>query len=249
MTEMCSPASDSGKISPRCVFGRRSVAAFSLHVPEGLGRKTPSAQNISPPCIQNELASARYARRASEKPRKQPSGNTPREDLARKGPFCCARPQIMHGAQILPRPDDAEQRRGVRRTRYAAAPVAPVAPARCRSPSGTRGGVFQLMLQDQLRFPATQENVEGRRALAVVHWTKPACHQHFIDAESTAIFEHDKHKAQGGHPARTVPTRPPFRGARASFRHLSPCSPCLYTRTGVRIKTSERTLVFDVMGE
>ena len=44
------------------------------------------------------------------------------------------------------------------------------------------------------------------------------------------------------HPARTAPTRPPFRGARASFRHLSPCSPCLYTRTGVRIKTSEQTL-------
>ena len=44
------------------------------------------------------------------------------------------------------------------------------------------------------------------------------------------------------HPARTAPTRPPFRGARASFRHLSPCSPCLYTRTGVRINTSEQTL-------
>ena len=44
------------------------------------------------------------------------------------------------------------------------------------------------------------------------------------------------------HPARIAPTHPPFRGARASFRHLSPCSPCLYTRTGVRIKTSEQTL-------
>ena len=44
------------------------------------------------------------------------------------------------------------------------------------------------------------------------------------------------------HPARTALTRPPFRGAHASFRHLSPCSPCLYTRTGVRIKTSEQTL-------
>ena len=61
------------------------------------------------------------------------------------------------------------------------------------------GGVFQLMLQEQLRFPAT-------------------------------------------HPARTALTRPPLRGARASFRHLSPCSPCLYTRTGVRIKASEQTL-------
>ena len=94
MTEMCSPASDSGKISPRCVFGRRSVAAFSLHAfPKGPRTgKAPVRGNISPPCIQNELALARYARRASEKPRKQSSGNTPREDLARKGPFSLHRP-------------------------------------------------------------------------------------------------------------------------------------------------------------
>ena len=94
MTEMCSPASDSGKISPRCVFGRRSVAAFSLHAfPKGPRTgKTPVRGNISPPCIQNEPALARYARRASEKPRKQSSGNTPREDLARKGPFSLRAP-------------------------------------------------------------------------------------------------------------------------------------------------------------
>ena len=44
-----------GKIPPRCVLGRRSMASFALH--------------------------------ASEKPCKQPLGNTPREDLARKGHF------------------------------------------------------------------------------------------------------------------------------------------------------------------
>ena len=43
--------------------------------------------------------------------------------------FAARAPQIMHGAQILPRPDDAEQRRGIRRTRAAAAPATPVAPA------------------------------------------------------------------------------------------------------------------------
>ena len=115
--EMRSPASDSGKISPRCVFGlsamavfrrgafsggssrgeimpwcvpgRRSVAAFSLHAfPKGPRTgKAPVRGNISPPCIRNELALARYARRVSEKPRKSPSEDTPREDLARKGPF------------------------------------------------------------------------------------------------------------------------------------------------------------------
>ena len=56
------------------------------------------------------------------------------------------------------------------------------------------------MLQEQLRFPATQENVEARRALAVVRWTKPTCHQHFIDAESTAIFEHDNARLKAAIP-------------------------------------------------
>ena len=89
MTEMCSPASDSGKISPRCVFGRRSVAAFSLHAfPKGPRTGKASVRGkISPPCIRNEPALARYSRHASEKRRKQPFENTPREDLARKGPF------------------------------------------------------------------------------------------------------------------------------------------------------------------
>ena len=87
--ELRSPASDSGKISLRCVPGRRSVAAFSLHAFPKVPRtgKAPVRGNISPPCIQNELASARYSRHASEKPRKRAFGNTPREDLAMKGPF------------------------------------------------------------------------------------------------------------------------------------------------------------------
>ena len=81
--------SSRGEIMPRCVPERRSVAAFSLHAfPKGPRTgKAPVRGNISPPCIRNELASARYARHASEKPRKSPSEDTPREDLARKGPF------------------------------------------------------------------------------------------------------------------------------------------------------------------
>ena len=87
--EMRSPTSGRGKISPRCVPGRRSVAAFSLHAfPKGLRTgKTPVRGKISPPCIRNGLALARYLRHASEKRRKQPSENTPREDLAMKGPL------------------------------------------------------------------------------------------------------------------------------------------------------------------
>ena len=144
MTEMCSPASDSGKISPRCVFGRRSVAAFSLHAfPKGPRTgKAPVRGSISPPCIQNELASARYARRASEKPRKQSSRNTPHEDLARKGPFslraplrsCTARrschaPTTPNSAGASGGRDMPQPQWHPWHQRDAAAPVAPVAPA------------------------------------------------------------------------------------------------------------------------
>ena len=76
-----------GKISPRCVPGRQSVAIFSLHVSQKGPRtgKSPLPGKIRTPCIRNELALARYARHASEMPRKSPSEDTPREDLARKG--------------------------------------------------------------------------------------------------------------------------------------------------------------------
>ena len=78
-----------GKISPRCVPGRQSVAIFSLYVSQKGPRtgKSPLPGKIRTPCIRNELALARYARYVSEKPRKPPSEDTPREDLARKGPF------------------------------------------------------------------------------------------------------------------------------------------------------------------
>ena len=55
-------------------------------------RKAPLPGNISPPCIQNELALAIFARHVSEKRRKSPFGNASREDLAREGPFSLHRP-------------------------------------------------------------------------------------------------------------------------------------------------------------
>ena len=78
-----------GNIHARCVPGRLPVAIFSLHAsPKGPRTgKAPLPGNISPPCIQNELALAKYARYASEKRRKLPFGNAWRADLAREGPF------------------------------------------------------------------------------------------------------------------------------------------------------------------
>ena len=65
------------------------MAIFSLHVSQKgpRTRKGGLRGKIRAPCIQNELALARCARHVSEKPRKSPSEDTPREDLARKGPF------------------------------------------------------------------------------------------------------------------------------------------------------------------
>ena len=84
-----SRASIRGKIPPRCVPGRQSVAIFSPHASRKRPRagKPPVHGKIRAPCIRNELALARYARHVSEKPRKPPLEETPREYLAKKGPF------------------------------------------------------------------------------------------------------------------------------------------------------------------
>ena len=181
---------------------------FASCVPEGAsdGKSAPSWQHIAAVHPKRAGFGKIFAPCIRKAPQTGVRGYTARRSCQEGALFAARAPQIMHGAQILPRPDDAEQRRGVRRTRYAAAPVAPVAPARCRSPSGTRGarrtrgGVFQLMLQDQLRFPAARANVEARRALAVVHWAESACHQHFVNAKSTAIFEHNNTRLKAAIP-------------------------------------------------
>ena len=78
-----------GDISPWRVPGQSTVAVFSPHAfPKGTrAGKAPVRGRIRASCIRNELVLARYARHASEKPCKQPSGNAPREDLAAKRPF------------------------------------------------------------------------------------------------------------------------------------------------------------------
>ena len=59
-----------------------------MHPKSGLGRENRQfAARFARHASENGLALARSARHASEMPRKQPFGNTPREDLARKGHF------------------------------------------------------------------------------------------------------------------------------------------------------------------
>ena len=92
-----------GKMFAKCVPRHPTVAicsrdAFpggnpwqvlrSMHPKSGLGRENRQfAARFARHASENGLALARYARHASEMPRKQPFGNTPREDLARKGRF------------------------------------------------------------------------------------------------------------------------------------------------------------------
>ena len=86
-----SRASIRGKIPPRCVPGRQSVAIFSSHAsPRGLRTgKSPVRGKIRAPCIRKAPQIAfreRTARRSCQ-----------------EGPLFAARaPRIMHGAQILP---------------------------------------------------------------------------------------------------------------------------------------------------
>ena len=86
-----------------CALGRLAVAIFSrgafpggnpwqffrlMHLRGGFGRENRQfAARFARHASENGLALAGYARHASEMPRKSPSEDTPREDLARKGPF------------------------------------------------------------------------------------------------------------------------------------------------------------------
>ena len=83
------PAPGHGKVSPRCV---PKLPAMARLWPDAFPKgprtgKTPVRGNISPACIQIQLILARYAWHASEKPRRAPLGNAPREHLAAKGRF------------------------------------------------------------------------------------------------------------------------------------------------------------------
>ena len=83
------PRPGHGNISSRCV---PKLSAVAIYRPDAFTkgprtRKKPVRGNISPACIQIQLILARYACHVSEKPRKAPLGNTPREHLAAKVRF------------------------------------------------------------------------------------------------------------------------------------------------------------------
>ena len=85
----------------------------SMHPESGLGRENRQfAARFARHASENGLALARYARHASEMPRKSPSEDTPREDLARKGPLSLHGPLESRTARrsCHPPPNSASDR-------------------------------------------------------------------------------------------------------------------------------------------
>ena len=86
-----------GKIPPRCVPGRQSVASFALHASRKWPRagKSPVRGKIRAPCIRNA-------------PQTAVGGCTARISCQEGALFAARTPRIMHGARILPSPRAAE---------------------------------------------------------------------------------------------------------------------------------------------
>ena len=82
-----------GKIPPRCVPGRQSVASFALHASRKWPRagKSPVRGKIRAPCIRNA-------------PQTAVGGCTARISCQEGALFAARTPRIMHGARILPSP-------------------------------------------------------------------------------------------------------------------------------------------------
>ncbi len=159
--EMHSQAPGGGDMLTLCVPRCLTMAIFCPDVSPKRPQtgKRPLRGNISPPCIQNELALARYARHASEKPCKSPLEDTPREYLARKGPFslhkllesCTARRSCHDSAFARP---CARKARGAgyrKRTSYCDRRSHPMIAYVC----GSRARSRQLPLCGRWRKPMT----------------------------------------------------------------------------------------------
>lgn len=138
-------------------------------------RKTPVRGNISPPCIQIQLILARYAWHVSEKPRRAPLGNTPREHLAAKGRFRRPKPSDHARRTNLatlrwPCPSaGAPARAAASRDRLSTArpllrdayPGAPPIPAACRARCSQRQAADGLRQRSSGAWPAVRPSPEG----------------------------------------------------------------------------------------
>jgi hypothetical protein len=94
-----------GKIPPRCVPGRQSVAGFALHASRKRPRtgKSPVRGKILAPCIRKRAGSGRICAPCIRKAPQTAVWERTARRSCQEGPLFAARaPRITHGAQILP---------------------------------------------------------------------------------------------------------------------------------------------------
>ena len=94
-----------GKIPPRCVPGRQSVAIFSLHASRKRPRtgKSPVRGKIRTPCIRKRAGFGKIcAPCIRNAPQTAVGGYTARRSCQEGALFAARAPRITHGARILP---------------------------------------------------------------------------------------------------------------------------------------------------
>ena len=94
-----------GKIPPRCVPRRSSVAIFALHASQKRPRtgKSPVRGKIRVPCIRKRAGSGKICALCIRKAPQTAFRERTARRSCQEGPLFAARaPRIMHGAQILP---------------------------------------------------------------------------------------------------------------------------------------------------
>ena len=94
-----------GKIPPRCVPGRQSVAIFSLHASRKRPRtgKSPVRGKIRTPCIRKRAGLGRICAPCIRNvPQIAVGGYTARRSCQEGALFAARTPRITHGARILP---------------------------------------------------------------------------------------------------------------------------------------------------
>ena len=110
-----------GKIPPRCVPGRQSVASFALHASRKRPRagKPPVRGKIRAPCIRKRAGFGRIcAPCIRNAPQTAVGGYTTRISCQEGALFAARAPRIMHGAQILPSAAEQRERSQPRRRPY-----------------------------------------------------------------------------------------------------------------------------------
>ena len=110
-----------GKIPPRCVPGRQSVAIFSPHASRKRPRagKPPVRGKIRAPCIRKRAGSGRIcAPCVRNAPQIAVGGYTARRSCQEGALFAARAPRIMHSAQILPSAAEQRERSQPRRRPY-----------------------------------------------------------------------------------------------------------------------------------